>query len=376
MTSAEVGLSKDTIAEIVKRSRSAQLALMLLCFAGTATCAHASSVQPPSRMNQAGTDLVQQDCNSIANLANSGALALRAADLVGHGVPIDLGNDGHPEKIIRLDDQGTAHQPYLANEAHHPIDFPPWAYWDHARWARDVSVLKVGQRFWRVDWNPGRLDSSAALIGATDGRGMCRFHTSWRAPVLKLLSGAKSRQADTFWALLIGKGVLPLTAGLDPAAVQAASDLHGTPFSIEAPSWIVDLRNDRHPMTLVRLTYSSGAGSGCDFSILGQVREGRVTLAGSQPAWLADYAPISPATPDLKKQLGFVMCYSVTATPLLDQQHQAYVLFDNVARNPNTDQRVKLLASVRNGKMWPLARLSWKAWNQLESTATNAAGEP
>jgi len=289
----EVGLSKNTVAGIVKRSRSAQLALMLLWLAGAPAWAQASTSGAASQDAAEVALRTQRACASIADLANTGVQALQAADLVGRDIPIDLRNNGHPEKIVRLE-QGTAHQPYLADEAHHPIDFPSTAYWEVGRWATEVVVLQVEQRTWRVDWDAGRLDGTAALVAATDGTAICRFHTAWQAPTLKLLPGAEPGRARTYRALLLGQGLAPPTAGKDPDAVRAASNLPNTWFSIEAPSWRVDLMNNGQPMTLIRVSFSSGAGSGCDFNLLGLVRNDRVVAAGLGRTWLGDHPPLAP----------------------------------------------------------------------------------
>ena len=296
----------------MKRSRVAPLATLVLYFAGgsawalaplpEATSQHAADVAPRTR----------RACADIAAVANRGVRALRAADLVGRNVPIDLSNDGHPRTILRLDDQGTMHMPYLADEAHQPIGGSN--YLEAARWASEVVVLNVEQRTWRVDWDAGSLDGTAALAGATDGTAICRFHTAWPAPTLKLLPDAEPGRAQTYRTLLLGGGVVPPTTGIDPDTVQAASNLSDTSLSVVAPSWRVDLMNRGQPMTLIRLSLASSAGRGCDYDQLGLVRDGRLTAVGLGRAWLEDRAPLAPASPALQRQLEHIVCSGVTET--------------------------------------------------------------
>ena len=363
----EVGLSKNTVAGIVKRSRAAALAALVLYFAAPSAWAQAPVPKAALQYAADSTPRTRRACAAIAAVANRGARALRAADLVSRNVAIDLGNDGHPRTIVRLDGIGTAHQPYLADEAHHPIDFPSTAYYEAARWADKLVVIQAKQRIWRVDWYAGSLDGTAALVAATDGTAICRFHTTWQAPTLKLLPGAEPGLAHAYRTLLLGKGLAPPTAGLDPDSVQAATNMPPdyTSFSkrVEAPSWHVDLMNNGKSMTLTRVDLASGAGSGCDFQILGLVQNGGVVAAGFGRTWLADRPALAPATPELQRQLNNVGCSDVAETPLLDQKQRAYVLFDNVAKHPDSVERVSLLAGARKGTMRALARLSWKAWN-------------
>ena len=317
------------------------------------------------------TARTQRACASIADLANTGVRAFRAADLMGRDLSIDLRNDGHPAKIVRLA-QGTAHILYLADEAHQPIEASS-TYEDYVRWATEVGVLRAERRMWQVNWSAGRPDGNVVLVGATDGTDVCRFRTVWRIPTFILLPDAEPRQASTYRALLLGQGSAPPSASLDLHAVWAASVVRSSNsqkdwWSLSLPlheqSWLVRLMNDWRLLTLTKIEFSSGAGSGCDHTMLGLVNNGHITAAGLGQARLPNHPPLAAISPALERELKHVWCSGVTETPLLDQKRRAYVLLDNVAGNPDTIvDRVRLLASVRKGTMRALARLSWKARN-------------
>lgn len=118
-------------------------------------------------------------------------------------------------------------------------------------------------------------------------------------------------------------------------------------------------------MTLVRVNFASGAGRGCDRYMLGLVRDGRVVAAGIERTGLWDHTPLALASSALQRQLGYVPCSDVVETPLLDKEGRAYVLFDNIAKNPGRVERMRLLAGARHGIMQALTRLSWKARNTV-----------
>lgn len=312
-------------------------------------------------------------CKAIAALANRGARALRTADLLGRNVPIDLRNDGHPRTVHR-EAPGSAAWPILVDEAHQLLDVPYRAdYSEAVRWASEISVLRIGTRTWTVDWDSGHVDGTAALEGATDGTAVCRFRTTWRAPTLKLLPEGERARMRTYRALLLGQASVPTPANIDLGAVQEASDLSGLPHPVhvEAPSWRADLMNDGQQLTLVRVSVMSGGGRGCAYDPLGLMRNGRIVGAGLAQPVHPGHPTLAPTSPALQWLLGPVVCSGVAETPVLGGDKRIYILAYNIAAMPNRTaetggvERVRLLAGVRKGTMRALARLSWKARNEL-----------
>ena len=361
----EVGLSKNTVADIVKRSRPIPLAIMLLCFAGVPAWAQSASDTVAARSSIDAAPRTIRTCKVIAALADRGAPALRAADLIGRDAPIDLRNNGHPERIVRTE-QGTAHIPYLTDEVGNPVTYDRDDYIEEKNGlAPEIAVVRVHGRVWEVAWAAEELDGRAMLSAATDGTAVCRFHVALRPPVFRMLPGGEQAKADTYRGFLLGHGAAPPSAGLDPKAVDAASGLNrpdtGATYVVEPFSWRADLLNDGQLMTLIRVWFLSSAGAGCERNMLGLVQDGRVTKLGLLPLYGSgggsdgDMVPLSRA---LKRLVHLLSCVGLAETPVLGRDGRAYVLLSNKGQ-------VRLLAGVRDGTMQPLARLLWQARNEI-----------
>jgi hypothetical protein len=337
----ELGLSKNTVTDIVKRCRAVQLVFMLLCFVAASAW---GQEQRPSAELQHAVDAAPptvQACAAVASLADSGAHALRSASVVGRDTPINLGSN---QPVEHRDD-----------------------YVEMARWNDEIAVVRIAGRTWEIAYNVGALDDTAGLIAATDGSAVCHFHTVWQPPTFRMLSNGDRGNAETYRALLFGHGRVPPTAKVDVESVWNSSGFPRHDLQLQPLSWRVDLMNDGQPLTLVRVELSSGAGArGCDFDMLGVVQNGRLTRSGLLESIFWEGGSIAPVSQALEKLLRPSMCYRLVETPVLDQDDRAYVLVDNTAQEPVPFSRVKLLVGARNGTMQPLALLSWRVRNQVD----------
>ena len=312
-----------------------------------------------------------QACDPIAALADRGADALRAADILGQDLSIDLRNDGHPQKVFRLDDEGSAHQPYLSNAAHQSIDEPSREdCLDIARWAWEITVLRIGTRIWEVKWDAGSLDSTAALTAATDGSAFCRYHSTSLPPDFRMLPGGKPSQADIYRALLHGEGLAPPSAGLDAQALGAASGLKhpGTSLFAKPVSWRVDLLDNGPPLTMTGISLASGAGRGCGRDFLAFVQDGRIAKFDFLPLQEVDQergAGMAPLSESLRQLVQPLSCVDLTELPVLDRTGRAYVLLDNSKIAPLGTGLVRVLVGAEAGTMQPLARLAWRGRNEV-----------
>jgi hypothetical protein len=306
-------------------------------------------------------------CLSIADIADHGDQHLRTVNLVGRDLsaPIDLRNDGHPDRL-RVIYQGTAGMPALANEAGEPIgpgttDY----YFNLARWATEIGVLRVEGRVWEVEWDAGSLDDSAALIAATDGSAVCEFHTTWLQPTFQMLPGGKPDDAETYRDILTGGGEAPPSAALDKTAVAASLTQYGPGLmQLRALSWRVDLMGTGKPVTLARIDMASGRGRGCDHTFLGLVEDNKITALGIVMTWPQTNL-IAPMSPVLDRLASPLFCMRPVETPVLGRDMRAYVLIDNTVIAPEIVDRIRLLAGARDGFMQALARLSWRVQNEV-----------
>ncbi len=312
----------------------------------------------------------RQACVAIAKFADHGARTLRSADLAGRDTLVDLRNNGRPQRIYhRYDVLSSAHSRYLADEDGKSVqgDTPYNDYFEQARWADDYAVLLVDGRIWEVAWDEGLLDHTAALVAATDGSASCHFLSVWQPASVRILAAEERWKAPAYRRLVRKGGTPPPSSQLDAASLPAHENSGSFSVTIHPTSWRVDLEGRGRTLTLVQVEYSSGAGKGCDFITLGVLGNQTVTSV-SFPAF--EGPTIFPPDPVLTSLIGNLLCRSVAATPIIDRDNRAYVLFDNVDQGPGKGQavtRVRLLAGVRDGKMQALARLTWALHNTVES---------
>lgn len=364
-------------------------ALVVACLGGVApktVLAQPAALTPTPKV--ANAELTVRACKAVAAVADRGAAALKAADLSreGHGQLLDLSNDGHP-RIIHFDTEGTAHGPVLEDE-HGNEAWEAGAVWhplpEPVRWADELSVLKVEGRTWVVSWDAGT--DVAVLDGASDGHVTCEFRTEWLPPKITLLSGGQPGEIPTYQDMLSGKGHTPSRIEFHdrpklPASAQMWTG--GADLGVDlGDGWKVDLDNSGHPTDLVRVGLVSSAGAGCEYSQLGEVRDGTVVaLLLGTPLLGYGLPPIVPFAPSLDLSrypysgdaaiFFFHNCGGGSYVPVLDDHGRAYVMLDTTDAGKHlTAGGVRVLAGARDGKLQPLARLVWAVRNQV----TNAAG--
>ena len=264
-----------------------------VALAGTSTKAEQQRDALPTTVDSQNVALrIARECKAVAAIADHGAKALRTVDLTRRGVPIDLGNKGHPQ-VVRVEEEGTAHFPVLTDAHDQPLPHTgPDAYLQNndIRFAGEISVLGVNRRVWQVAWNAGSLDNLAVLNGATDGVAVCYFHPIWETPKLKLMAGGDPSKVQLYRDLLLGRGQAAPSAELDAKSVELPPNLHNNWFSVGPLSWTVDLTNSGHPLPLIAVHYDTSAGPGASEAQLGLVQAGKVTR-------LFDARPGSPLPP-------------------------------------------------------------------------------
>jgi len=358
LTAREVGLSKNTVADIIRRSRATGVALLLLLATSPAWAQVAADETPQTR----------RACVAIAALANRGANALRGQDLVDRDVSVDLRNDGHPRKI-REYSAGSAGTPYLGDEQGEEVPHPSRDDFSEAsRWASDIAVLRIEQRFWEVDWIASAMNGSATLLAATDGVAICLFHSETQPPTVTLFTGTDPNDAPIYSDILMGRGAPAPSVAIDAKTVEAAWQAPHQGYSLGTISWRVDLTGANLPTTLVQVEFNSGAGAGCGSTDLALVQNGEVTAIGLAHHGGAFAKPLIPLSPNLDEILnGPYGCKGIVETPVMGSDNQAYVLISNTDVHPTRADPIRLLAGARGGVMYPLARLLWGLRNDIVS---------
>ncbi len=347
------------MAKIIRRSRATGVALLFLLAAGPAWAHVAVDETPQTR----------RACVAIAALANRGANALRGQDLVDRDVSVDLRNDGHPRKI-REYRAGSAGTPYLGDEMGEEIPHPNRDdFFEVSRWAPDIAVLRIDQRFWEVDWIASAINGSAALLAATDGVAVCLFHSDAHPSAVSLFAGTDPKDAPIYSDILMGHGAPAPPAAVDTKTVEAAWQAPHNGYSLGTLSWRVDLTGAKLPITLMQAEFNSGAGAGCGSTDLALVQNGEVTAIGLAQHGRAVAKPLIPLSPNLDEILnGPYGCKGIVETPVMGSDKQAYVLISNTDVHPTRADSIRLLAGARGGVMYPLARLLWRLRNDVVST--------
>ena len=348
----------DAVADIIRRSRATAIVLPLFLVAIPAWAQVAADETPQTR----------RACVAIGALADRGASALRAQNMVDRNVSIDLRNDGHPRKI-QLYTAGSANTLYLGDEAGKEVSYRSRDdFWEASRWASDIAVLRIEQRFWEVDWIVGALNGSAALLAATDGSAVCLFHSKAQPPTVSLFSGTDPSEAPIYSNILMGHGASVASAAVDTKAVEAAWKAPHHGYGVGSLSWRVDLTGANQPITLVQTEFNSGGGAGCGSHGLASVQDGEVTAMGLTQQGGVVAKPLIPLSPDLAEILnGPYGCEEIVEIPVMGHDNQVYILVSNTDVRPTGADPIRLLAGAHGGIMHPLARLSWKFRNQVVS---------